>query len=425
VRLVAAAYVGLMACGLVLLPGHVQLADLVFPALLLLVVPAARWRIRPLDLFLLLFLVGSVLSVPGSLAPRQSVLDVLKEAYLFAAYLVLAQVMARAGVLNIMRWLPASAAVTSALSLLAALVFVIAGSIWTIFGQPMPLPYVGTAFRLTGTLETPEFFGNLLTVAVPFAIVYRAQAADRRPWTAALFVMAAAEALTFSKSVAGFAVAATVLLWQDWQGHRRALSFRIVSVAVATLFVLGFNLAATVTVRNVELSFGNDSTIPPPSYLYARQEAAGADTVQVRIAYNPMSYYLVKKAEWVAWRRHPILGIGLGTFHLEAERAYQEGRLTQAYRRIAAHSTVFGRLAETGLVGLTTLAIAWFGIWRCTLVATRTSASHRKIAWACLAGFSGLLINGINVDVMHFRFLWLGLAAVRALDSRTSEPAAA
>src|SRR5205085_10381595 len=95
----------------------------------------------------------------------------------------------------------------------------------------------------------------------------------------------------------------------------------------------------------------------------------GADTVQLRIAYNPMSYYLVKKAEWVAWRRRPATGIGAGTFYLEAERAYQEGRLPQAYRRIAAHSTLFGRLAETGLIGLVTLAAAIAGLWRSSAAA--------------------------------------------------------
>ena len=314
-----------------------------------------------------------------------------------------------------------SVAVTSALSLVAALAFALTGSVWTLFGQPMPLPYVGTVFRLGGTLESPEFFGNLLTVAVPFAIVCRAQAADRRPWTVALAAMAVAAVMTFSKGLAGCLVAVIVLLWPDWRGRRGAAAFKVASVAVATLLVLAFNVTAAVTVRKVDVAFGKDSTIPPPPYIYARQEAAGADTVQVRIAYNPMSYYLVKKAEWVAWRRQPILGIGSGTFHLEAERAYQEGRLTQAYRRIAAHSTIFGRLAETGLVGLATLAVALVGAWRCTLAATRASGSDRQMAWACLAGFAGLFINGINVDIMHFRFLWLGLAAVRAIDHRARE----
>src|SRR4029077_3724633 len=98
------------------------------------------------------------------------------------------------------------------------------------------------------------------------------------------------------------------------------------------------------------------------------------------------------------WAPQPILGIGAGTFYLEAERAYQEGRLPQSYRRIAAHSAVFGRLAETGLVGLATLAIALFGVWRCGVAAAaRASDREKQIAWGCLAGFVGLLINGINV----------------------------
>jgi hypothetical protein len=416
VTVAAAAYVALMAWGVTMLPGHMQFADLLFPIVLALALPAASWTWRRLDVFLLLFVAASALSVPGSIAPRQAGLDVVKEVYLFASYLALAWAMTRAGVHRIVRWLPISVAATAALSLAAAVVFAPTGVAWTVFGQPMPLPYIGTVFRLTGTLETPEFFGNLLTLALPLAIVCRALAADRRPWTVAVGAMAVAEALTFSKSLGGCAVAVTVLLWPEWRG-RQGLALKVGSAFVAALLVLVFNVAAVATIRKVDVAFGKDSTVPSPGISYARQDAAGADTAQVRIAYNPMSYYLVKKAAWVAWRRQPVFGIGAGTFAVEADRAYQEGRLTEAYRRTAAHSTYFGRLAEAGLVGFVALVVAWFGIWRCTLAATRASGNDGRIAWACLAGFAGLLVNGVNVDIMHFRFLWLGLAAVRAIYS--------
>jgi hypothetical protein len=413
----AAAYVALMACGLTLLPGHMQVADLLFPVVVAMTLPLIRRGWHRLDLFLLVFVAGSALSVPGSIAPRQAALDVVKEAYLWLAYFTLAAVMAKAGILRIARWLPMSAAVTAALALAAALIFTISGSVWPLFGQPMPLPYVGEVFRLTGTLETPEFFGNLLVVALPLALVCRAESGHRRGWTAAVAVLAVAAVLTFSKSLGGVAVAVTMLSWPRWHG-RRGVALKALSVTATVLVLAAFNLTAAFSVRHVAVAFGRDASTPPPPYLYAQQDASGAETVDLRMTYNPMSYYLLKRAEWVAWRRHPVFGIGIGTFFIEAERAYQEGRLPQAYRRSAAHSTLFGRIAETGLVGLLTLIVTVVGVWRCARSARSAPGADGAVAWACAAAAAGLLINGLNVDIMHFRFLWLALAALRAADGR-------
>jgi hypothetical protein len=410
----AALYIALMACGWGPPPWQLQIADVVFPALLVLAVRSARWQWRRLDVGLLAFIAGTALSMPGSVSVRQSAMEVAKEGYLFAAYLTLAAVMARAGVRPIIRWLPIAAAVAAALSLVAGIVFVVSGSVWTLFGQPMPLPYVGQVFRMTGTFETPEFFGNLLTVALPLAIVCRTQAADRRRWTAALILMAMAAALTFSKALAGCVIAATIVLWPDWRERRFGGVLRFAAASLAIVLVVAFNLSVMWTIRKIDLSFGKDASVPAPTYMYALQDAAGADSVEVRIAYNPMSYYLLKQAAWTAWRRQPVFGTGAGTFVLDAERAYQEGRLGQGYRHLAAHSTIFGRLAETGSVGLITLTVAWIGIALCARQAVRSPGSDGPLALACAAGLAGLLVNGINVDVMHFRFLWLAIAAIRA-----------
>jgi O-antigen ligase len=126
-----------------------------------------------------------------------------------------------------------------------------------------------------------------------------------------------------------------------------------------------------------------------------------------------MSYYLVKKVAWQAFLARPWTGIGLSTFAIEAERAYQNGRLHQAYRRVQAHSLPFGRLAETGLVGAITLAAFLVVLWRSMLRTARLPGVDGRVGWALFAGVVGLLVNSVNVDVMHFRFLWfaVGLTA--------------
>jgi hypothetical protein len=73
------------------------------------------------------------------------------------------------GALRLCRWLCGAAGVLAACSLVAAVVFYASGHVWYAVGNPMPLPYVGQVFRTNGTLQAPEFFGNVLTFVIPLA----------------------------------------------------------------------------------------------------------------------------------------------------------------------------------------------------------------------------------------------------------------
>src|SRR5262249_9437958 len=162
----------------------------------------------------------------------------------------------------------------------------------------------------------------------------------RGVWTAALAAMIVAEVLTFSKSLAGSVLALGVFLWPLW---KRQPFLKTMTAAVAILLVVLFNAAAIATVRRVDVQFTKARRVPPPDSLYGRQDdPAGADRIEVGVSYNPMSYYLIKKVAWRSFLDEPWLGTGLGTFPLDAERAYQEGRLHQAHRRDQAHSLLFG-----------------------------------------------------------------------------------
>ena len=165
--------------------------------------------------------------------------------------------------------------------------------------------------------------------------------------------------------------------------------------------------------------YGKNPDVPAPSYAYVKPES-GAEMLDLRVSYNPMSYYLIKKVEWTAFRRRPWTGIGLMAFPFESERAFDEGRLHSPYQRINAHSTPIGRLAETGLVGLAGLIALVVVAWRSGLAAAHHGPGA-DVAWALLAGCLGLLVNSINVDMMHFRFLWFGLGILRTLSHEASD----
>jgi len=172
------------------------------------------------------------------------------------------------------------------------------------------------------------------------------------------------------------------------------------------------NAMTLVTIREARISIDRDAAIGPPAYAHGIQAAAGADRVTATVSYNPVSYLLLKRIAWRAFRHAPWTGIGLGAFQRETERAYREGTLPFNYRTMDPHSMLLGRLAETGIVGGISLALLWVGVLVIALSGVPAAAGtwwHR----AALCGALGLLINSVNVDIMNFRFLWLGLAVVR------------
>ncbi len=416
-------FVALLPVGWPALSWNMQPGDLIFPAvvLALLVWRPALPRHR-LDVFVAIYLVGSALSIPTSISLRVSALALAKELYLAGIYLALKAAVPQIGAQRLCRWLCGTAGLLAALSLAGAVVFYTSGQVWPLVGSRMPLPYIGQVLRLHGTLETPEFFGNVVTFVIPLAAMLAVGEQTKPGWLVVLAVLSVAEVLTFSKSLGGSAVALCVYFWPRW---RPQPLLRWSAAAVALALVVMFNAAAIATVRRVDVQFSKDSRVPPPESLYGRQDdPAGADRIDLGVSYNPMSYYLVKKAAWRSFLDHPWTGIGLSTFPLEAERAYQDGRLTQAYRRVQAHSLPFGRLAETGILGAITLGAFLVVLWRSMLEAARLPDLDGQIGWALFAGVAGLLVNSINVDAMHFRFLWFAAGLTAGMAASVSSRAA-
>ena len=187
-------------------------------------------------------------------------------------------------------------------------------------------------------------------------------------------------------------------------------------MAVFLLLLVGVNAVSVVSVRDVTFKLGTNPAIGPPSYVYAFQDSGkGAHMVTVAVSYNFMSYYLLKRIALKAFWREPLTGVGLGRFHEVTDRAYREGKIHAVYRYIDPHSTLSGRLAETGIFGGITLILLWVGF---IFFAMNLLKRPNQDAWmirAILAGMIGLLINSVNADIMNFRFLWVVFAIVRGM----------
>lgn len=402
------------------LPLNIRLADLLFVPLVVLLVlhpgsrrtATARPALGFLDFLVAAYVVGSLPSLLATTDLRSSLIELLRHLYVVGIYAAVALAVTRGHLDAALKGMAAGPALLALLGVAFTAACIVRPFEAEAMGTVLNLPYAGPVLRLRALTATPAMLACLLTIAVPFAIVNAITSGrprSRRLWTAASLVMAVAAVLTVSHVLAGFAVAALIAAWPVLQA-RRALR-RAAVLAVVAMTILA-NLSVVASIRRVAVDAKEVVIADSTDYFHAIDEGQ-LHIGPVRIVYEAMSYFRIKEVAWDAFRAQPLTGVGLDRFHDVTERAHGDGRLPVRYRAIDPHSALLGRLAETGIAGGLTLALLWAGI-----VVTGTRAIREPGAWprrAAFAGLAGLLVAGINVDIMNFRFFWAALGLLRGV----------
>jgi hypothetical protein len=402
------------------LPLNIRLAELLFIPLAVLLArslwttlaTSTKPSLSPLDLLAAGYLAGGLPSLLATTDLRFSLVELVRHGYVVAIYAAVAVAVYRGHVTAVMTGMTAGAACLSILGVLFMAAYAIRPFEFSSIGTVLNLPYGGPVLRLRALTATPAMFACLLTAAVPFAIVGAIR--ETRPRRRAILiatclVMAAAAVLTFSHVIGGFVAA---ILIAAWPALRNVRAWRRTGVLAVAAVVIVCNLSVVASIRYVTLGDTPPSVTDTTEYFHA----VGEGRLQIgpaRIVYEVMSYFRIKQIAWDAFREHPLTGVGLDRFQDVSARAYREGRLPGRYSQVDPHSSMLGRLAETGLPGGLTLAVLWIG-----LVATGIRAMRDPAAWparAAFAGLAGLLIAGINVDIMNFRFFWAAFGLLRAV----------
>ncbi len=400
---------------------NLQWCDLAALLLLVLVVTGKRpaWRWHLLDAAVIMYLVGSIPALTQSGSPLSGAVEYAKQLYvaaLYAAYALLARTASARR--TVLVSISVTAAGVAGLGLAAMIAYYGWGWAWLPIGSPTPIPGLGSVFRIRGTMISWSFFASFLAVALPMALALYATAGSpkaRRNWGALCLLLLAAGLCTVSHSIVGMLVAGLYAAWEALSTGRRRFVRGALAAACLSAFV-GVNAMSIASIREVHAATDSDPTAAPADYVYAiRDPSQGAQRLTLSVSYDPMNYFILKRIAWEAFLRRPLTGIGLDRFHEETERAYQQGRLNRQSRRLDPHSTFFGRLAETGLLGAVTLAFFWVVILQTglKLQADLGPSQERWVVRAVMAGMIGLLVNGLNVDIMNFRFLWVGLGLLR------------
>lgn len=110
------------------------------------------------------------------------------------------------------------------------------------------------------------------------------------------------------------------------------------------------------------------------------------------------------------WRSHPVIGVGPGNFEFLSP-GIQE-RLGASFITPSAHNTYLRVLAENGVVGLVSLVTPLIF----AAVAMGRAGSKNNAPWLTgdrlwlTASLIALIANGLFIDSLHFRHLWLVFA---------------
>lgn len=282
------------------------------------------------------------------------------------------------------------------------------GRVPSLFAVAMSVPNVGEVVRMQATFLTPSMLANYLTASLPILAVYAARRSSRPRLVCWVLLLAGvlAACTTFSHSIAGCLVAAAMVAPRSRRAERFGAAVLSLLAAAAVVVAL---FSTTVAVHRWQVD-QHPATAPitgPTSFhLFPGPQGSGEE-LHVTVSYSRVSYGLLKGIAWEAWGRHPWVGGGLGTFPQAVAAAFRAGRIH--YTTADPHSTWWGALAETGLIGTLGLLLWWSAVIRLGRRADQHTP-HRWRVVAPLAGLVGLLVNSPHVDIMHFRFLWVAVA---------------
>ena len=297
-----------------------------------------------------------MISVLFSPDPRAGAIELVRQSYLVAIYIVIVLAVRQGLATTVATGLASSGAVLAAVGVIALVIQAVFGVGTDRIGPVMTLPYLGPTLRLNALTVSPAMFACVLAVSVPFVMLHPAIAASRaRSWLAG-FVMAIATAMTFSHSVAGVAVSAVTASWQRLRG------------------------AIVTTGRRRRRSHDRDR----PQFC-----RHGVDSIHRRLS-DSRQHDLSIRGGWRSRtdrrrRRRvpddelfPDQAGGVGRVYQPAADGHRPRSIPRdhgsglsrrpAHRaRIALidpHSTLMGRLAEAGLIGGVTLIMFWIVIAR-------------------------------------------------------------
>lgn len=288
-------------------------------------------------------------------------------------------------------------------------------SIWVPIGHgidlvfPKQFPVLGIIPRVEGFSITPNMQASILLV---FLCLFLSTTTHNRSHQKWLFFSLGAFSLILTGSkvlisaLLSFLIACSTRLANrlEWP----PILFRLLGAAGIILY-LGFLHLPCMTDDQYQ-------KLDSVSYMQGNQVYHPLSGVTCRAS----TYTLLKEQAVGFFLTHPVSGIGSGQFAMGIRQQQNIGAYPASVPVYAPHSTYFGILAENGLIGAFLLLI-WIILWMRTMTRVSFHRDQLPILEALRLILLFFLIEGMVMDTMNHRELWVGVGIWLSLISPQSK----
>ena len=287
-------------------------------------------------------------------------------------------------------------------------------------------PYINHLYRVHSTFfQNEKFFSSYLLISIPLTlslVFYEKRGRVRSFLIAALVLFLINAFFTYSRSLVGILSAIYIVAFRCSGYLASKRNFFVRSLKISGIVFIAVIWAATILFSYVQLIGVSSKTAKLYDLPEGMQEPfyyrhdIGIERTDTTVYYNYTYYLFLKKYALKMFAERPLLGVGGGAF-LDKMKIYDlEGKAPQNYLLYDPHSMFFGSLAEGGMIGFGALIFLWSAI---IFFIRKRIKDYRDdfifyVAVASYAAIIGYFIQGTDIDIMNFRFLWLlfGFAAI-------------
>lgn len=250
-------------------------------------------------------------------------------------------------------------------------------------------PYFGTLYRAVGTAGGATALVALSILPCTLAYV-RWREEGVGPWL--LLFLSPLFVLTFSKEVMLLLLACALV--EPVLRVRKGLR-----AGVILTLALVYTVATHVLIEPVRLPLDAGREYTSGRVIWRGDNWRAVET----------SYTSLKRAAVSVATDHPWIGVGADGFPDRLPAKKRQGVYPAHLPDYTPHSTWFGTLAETGLLGVGALICFVFGLAR--VVIANGNRGGATVYDRCLtAFFSALLVGSVSMDLLHLRFFWVPVA---------------
>ena len=372
--------------------------------------------IKPLTLYV----IAAFLSIFVSVSMKTTVVEFIGVLYLILFFLLWINLVETKELLIYAAWCWIGVSIIVSVIGLVSIVMAYGFNIDTIFcPQFIKHPYVNNIYRVRSTFfQNEKFFASFLLISIPLALSIAFK--DKRRNIKLLLFGAVALFLinyffTFSKGVIGTLVAIYIVTF----GHNiisiqkyRWLLNPIKGLSITFILIAWLLVTLVTQIEILDHSSKTNTLFDLPDKMEAPfhyRPDIGIEQTDIKISYNYSYYYLLKKHALQMVSDHPFTGVGNGAFIKQMSIYEREGKIPEKYLRFDPHSMFFGKVAELGILGFLSLMYLWFAMIFSLRIKLKESENNdlHHLTLAFYAATVGFFIQGTDLDIMNFRFLWL------------------